>query len=167
MTFSIPALPFQLAYVFCVAYAILSDIRYLLIPNWVSATLVITFIAYSVLLWPSLGFLSHLEVAAIALLLSLILYQFNWFGGGDVKFLTAVALWMGPMHIVAFGLLVAILGSLLALLVLNLRWLVNSSGTVWQNRFPSIVRRWAEQGVCPYGVAIGVAGLTMGPRIFA
>jgi prepilin peptidase CpaA len=167
MTFWTPTLPFQLIYVSCVAYAILSDIRYLMIPNWVSAVLAVTFLPYCVLFWPALDLISRLEITSGIFLLALLFYYFNWFGGGDVKFLTAVSLWVGPMHIAAFGLLMAVLGSLLALLLLNLRWLVNSSGTVWQNRFPSIVRRWTEQGVCPYGVAIGVAGLAMGPRIFA
>jgi prepilin peptidase CpaA len=128
--------------------------------------LAIAFLPYSVLVRPDLELLSCLEITAVIFMFALLFYYYNWFGGGDVKFLTAVSLWMGPMHIAAFGLLMAVLGSLLALVLLNLRWIVNLNGTTWPDRFPSIMRRWAEEGVCPYGIAIGIAALGMGPRIF-
>jgi prepilin peptidase CpaA len=159
-------LSFQTLYLICVAYAILSDIRQLMIPNWVPAVLVAAFLPYTVALWPDVDLLPRLAFTAGAFLLSLWFYQLHWFGGGDVKFLTAISLWMGPIHIASFGILMAILGSLLAMFILALRQAVNVYHVVAVDRLPNIVRRWIEEGVCPYGIAIGIAALIMGPRIF-
>lgn len=160
-------LPFQVIYVFCVTYGIFSDIRNLMIPNWVSLILVIAFLPYSFLFWPDPELLSRLAITAAIFLLSFLFYHLNWFGGGDLKLLTAVSLWMGPAHIAAFSMLMAGLGSLLALLLIILRRAVNVRGTVSPDRLPKIVRRWVEEGVCPYGIAIGAAALAMGPQIFS
>jgi prepilin peptidase CpaA len=164
MTFS--ALPFQAVYLSCVGYAILSDIRHLMIPNWVPGVLVVAFLPYSVASWPDVDLLPRLAFTAGTFLLSLLFYQLHWFGGGDVKFLTAVSLWMGPIHIASFVILMAILGSLLAIFILGLRQAVNVYHIVAVDRLPNIIRRWIEEGVCPYGIAIGIAALIMGPRIF-
>jgi prepilin peptidase CpaA len=144
-----------------------SDIRHLKIPNWVSAILTIAFLPYCALLWPNLDLLAHLEITVVIFLLSFAFYYLNWLGGGDVKFLTALSLWMGPLHIFTFVVLMAVFGWLLALLLLSLRWFLKGHSAVGHDRVPSIVRRWVEQGICPYGIAIGVAGLGMAPRIFA
>jgi prepilin peptidase CpaA len=157
------SLPFQAVYIFCVIYGILSDARNLMIPNWVSIVLVISFLAYSLLYWPDTDLISHLATSAFVFLLSLVFYSLNWFGGGDLKLLTAVSLWMGPTHILAFSLLMAVLGALLGLLLLALRWAVNVRGALSPEWLPRSVRRWLEDGVCPYGIAIGAAALAMAP----
>src|SRR5215510_11614298 len=130
MTFSTPTLPFQAFYVFCTVYAVVSDIRHLKIPNWVSAILAVAFLPYCVLLWPNIDLLSHLEITLVIFLLSFFCYYFSLLGGGDVKFLTALSLWMGPLHIFSFVMLTAILGALMALLVLGLRWFLKAHSTV-------------------------------------
>ena len=144
-------------------YGIISDARNLIIPNWVPILLVITFLAYSLFFWPDIDLLSHLATSAFVFLLSFMVYNLNWFGGGDLKLLTAISLWMGPAHIIAFSLLMAVLGWFLGLLLLSLRWAVNVRGTLSPNRLPRIVRRWLEEGACPYGVAIGTAALVLAP----
>jgi prepilin peptidase CpaA len=159
-------LPFQFIYVLCVAYAVFSDIRHLTIPNWVSATLVMAFLLYCVMMWPEIDLAPRFMTTAFIFMLSFFFYQFNWFGGGDVKFLTAVSLWVGPLHVAAFAMLMALLGSLLALLLIKLRRLTNAYGAALENRVPTIVRRWMEEGICPYGVAIGVAALGVAPQVF-
>jgi prepilin peptidase CpaA len=165
MTLS-PTFPIQAFYVLCVSYAIVSDIRNLKIPNWVSGNLALAFLVYCALLWPNVDLLPRFEITLVVFLLSFLFYYFNWLGGGDVKFVTALSLWMGPVHIVTFAMLMAVLGSLLALLILGLRRLLNiySGGG---DSVPGVVRRWAKEGVCPYGIAIGIAALAMAPRIFA
>jgi prepilin peptidase CpaA len=157
------SLIFQAVYVFCVIYGILSDIRHLMIPNWVSIVLVIAFLAYSFFFWPEIDLLPRLGTSALVFLLGFVVYNLNWFGGGDLKLLTAVSLWMGPAHILGFGMLMALLGSLLGLLLLALRWAVNNRGTILPHRLPRSVRRWLEEGACPYGAAIGTAALVMAP----
>jgi prepilin peptidase CpaA len=165
MTFWTPTLLFQIIYIYCIAYAIISDICYLKIPNWVPVILTVSFLPYFVLFWPPSEIVSRIGVTVIIFLLAFFFYHHGWFGGGDVKLLTAVSLWMGTTHIAAFALLMAVLGSLLALLLLNLRWIVNVNGKI-PAKLPTVVKRWVDEGVCPYGVAIGIAALGMGPRIF-
>jgi Flp pilus assembly protein protease CpaA len=70
------------------------------------------------------------------------------------------------LHVAAFAMLMALLGSLLALLLIKLRRLTNAYGAALENRVPTIVRRWMEEGICPYGVAIGVAALGVAPQVF-
>jgi prepilin peptidase CpaA len=166
MTFWTPTLPFQIIYIYIIVYAIIVDIRYLKIPNLVSVILAVSSLPYFILFLPASEILSRVEVTVIIFLLAFFFYHHGWFGGGDVKLLTAVSLWMGTTHIAAFALLMAVLGSLLALLLLNLRWIVNVDGKIPANRLPTVVKRWVDEGVCPYGVAIGVAALGMGPLIF-
>jgi prepilin peptidase CpaA len=159
------SLVFQAVYIFCVIYGILSDARNLMIPNWVPILLVIAFLAYSLFFWPDIDLLSRLATSALVFLLCFVVYNLNWFGGGDLKLLTAVSLWMGPAHIIAFSLLMAGLGSLLGLLLLTLRWTVKVRGTLSPERLPRSVRRWLEEGACPYGIAIGTAALVMAPSV--
>jgi prepilin peptidase CpaA len=157
------SLIFKAVYVFCVIYGILSDIRHLMIPNWVSIVLVLAFLAYSFFFWPEIDLLWRLGISALIFLLGFVVYNLNWFGGGDLKLLTAVSLWIGPAHIIAFSMLMAVLGSFLGLLLLALRWAVHVRGAVSPDRLPKSVRRWLEEGACPYGVAIGTAALIMAP----
>jgi prepilin peptidase CpaA len=167
MTFWTPTLLLQIIYIYCLVYAIISDICYLKIPNWAPVILTVSSLPYFVLFWPASEIVSRIEVTVIIFLLAFFFYHHGWFGGGDVKLLTAVSLWMGPIHIASFAILMSILGSLLALFVLGLRRAVNLHDIVAVASLPNIIRRWIEEGVCPYGIAIGIAALIMGPRIFA
>src|SRR5262245_48405560 len=165
MTFS-PTLVFQAFYVFCVSYALVSDVLYLKIPNWVSGLLFVVFFLYFATFGSNIDLLGHLKITFIIFIMSFVFYYLKWLGGGDVKLLTALSLWMGPVNIFAFILLMSVFGSLLALLIQNLGWFLNVNSTV-AKLVPAIVQRWAKEGVCPYGIAIGVAGLIMGTQIFA
>src|SRR5262245_15572251 len=121
MTLS-PTFPLQVFYVVCVSYAIVSDIRHLKIPNLVSGILALGFLLYCALFWPNVDILPHFQITLVVFVLSFLFYYFRWLGAGDVKFLTALSLWMGPVHIFAFVMLMSVVGSLLALLILSLRW---------------------------------------------
>ena len=159
-------LSFQVLYVLCIFYGVLSDARYLVIPNWVSAVLVVSFLPYGLLFWPDFDLLSHLIIAVIVLCFSFVLYKLNWIGGGDLKLLTAVSLWMGPAHIASFIMLTTLLGALLSLFVIAVRWAANVHRSLSSEKLPTIVRRWLDEGVCPYGIAIGVAALAMVSSVF-
>jgi prepilin peptidase CpaA len=159
------SLIFQAVYIFCLIYGMLSDARNLMIPNWVPFLLIITFFAYSLSFWPDIDLLPRLATSALVFLLGFVVYNLNWFGGGDLKLLTAVSLWIGPDHIIAFSLLMAGLGSLLGLLLLTLRWAVKVRGALSPERLPKSVRRWLEEGACPYGIAIATAALVMAPSV--
>jgi prepilin peptidase CpaA len=73
----------------------------------------------------------------LALLVLLPLYLLNMLGGGDVKLLAAVALWLGQGKLAALLILVGIVGGLFALLWLAMRWLIRA-GLRGRNLPPSL-----------------------------
>jgi prepilin peptidase CpaA len=127
--------------------AAISDARHYRIPNWLNAMIALTFVV-SELSHSSSGteLMMHLAAAALVLLGGFILFSLNLFGGGDVKLITALALWTGFAALPRFILLTTLAGGVLALLLLILRWLRAGRG----NKIDSRV---------PYGIAIAVAGL--------
>jgi prepilin peptidase CpaA len=151
---------FQATYVFCLCYAIISDFTKLLIPNWIPALLVTAFALFALIYLTSNGVLGHLFLAGVVFCLGFAFFAAGWIGGGDVKLLTAITLWMGSEAAFGFVLVMAMLGSALALGLLAIK------------KYSNVFRYWAprnwlvgrlvdlaESGRCPYGVAIGVAGL--------
>lgn len=155
---------FQAVYVFCICYAIVSDITNLTIPNWIPVTLVAAFALFAVLNFDASTTLRHLYIAGIVFCLGVGFFVAGWIGGGDVKMLTAVMLWIGARDAPAFALLMAGLGAALA----GALFTVNRHSEALEPLAPRnwVVRRslkLAKLGRCPYGVAIGIAGLvTMG-----
>jgi prepilin peptidase CpaA len=156
----------SLAYIFCLCFAIVSDFRTLIIPNWVPVALVSLFALFAAMHLDWRGVLAHMTVAAVVFVIALVFFLARWMGGGDVKLVTAVALWMGPEHSAQFSVTMALLGAMLAVSLLLLRQYA------WILRHPlgqqAIVRRLgelAQAGECPYGVAIGVAALITVPTM--
>src|SRR5262249_23937830 len=89
-----------------------------------------------------------------------IFFMLNWIGGGDVKLMTGAALWAGPQDTVILLLVMSLLGFLIAIALMSLR----TYGVLVERLVPDnpVLRRLqflAQQGQCPYGVAIGAAAL--------
>jgi prepilin peptidase CpaA len=102
------------------------DILKLRIPNLIPLALLLLF-ALQLLIGPGVPApLDHLLAMGLALLILLPLYVLNMLGGGDVKLLAAVALWLGQGKLAALLVLVGIVGGLFALLWLALRWLIRT-----------------------------------------
>lgn len=160
-------LGFQMLFVFCMSYAVVSDFRALLIPNWIVVTLIAAFFPFAAFYLEPMAAVWHVLIALIVLALTTVFFMMNWIGGGDVKLMTAAALWTGPQHFEIFFLVMSGLGFLLALVLLGLR----THGVLVAPWLPhnSLLRRLqflAQEGQCPYGVAIGAAGLAAAPNIF-
>lgn len=158
---------FQSIFVLCVCYTIVSDFRNLRIPNWVIILLVgafALFAAFHMELGTTLG---HVALAVAIFILATAFFVANWIAGGDVKFLTATILWMGPEHAIYFTLLMSMVGSVLAMVLLGIRnfpFLIEAYlPDMWFFRRLSIM---AERGQCPYGVAIGTAALLASGGLF-
>ncbi len=92
-------------------------------------------------LWP--GVALQLGVAVASFLLLSIMFALRVMGGGDVKLLTALALWIAPGLFLKLVVLMALLGGVLTLLVGG-----------WH-----LARRRRGGLTIPYGVAIAAAGL--------
>ena len=156
---------FALIFVFCVIFAIISDITSLRIPNIVSIVLVVSFAVYALLggipaVWP------HVIIAGVVFVLLFASFGLGWVGAGDVKFLTALTVWAGPSHGTVFILLFAIFGGVFALSLIGLRSMLPYYPTLAGWPVIGKMSRWARNGLCPYGIPIGLAALCVAPSIF-
>lgn len=127
--------------------AAFSDGRRYEIPNWLTAGVALT--AAVSFLRPStdLAFLAlHLGAALLILIIGFALFAKDLFGGGDVKLLTALALWTGFADLPRLLLVTTLAGGLLALGMLIWRRLRLASGGVIDQRLP-------------YGIAIAAGGI--------
>ena len=165
-------------------YGALSDLTRFTIPNWVSYGLVLLFAAHTFVVWlntpyfvpgllPSLSF--HLPpwtwnvfTGLFVLVISVIFWKLRYIGGGDVKFLSATALWMGIKNGAPFMILVTVMALVLIFALKFLR--------LWNPRFQSSPRvplffkqllERAGAREIPYGLPVAVAALFFAPGMFA
>lgn len=147
-----------LVFVLLVVAAMVEDARRYRIPNWMSLALIAAFGA-RVLVEPGLPVAAHVIAAALVFVAFLLCYLGGWFGAGDVKMLAAVSLWAGPTQQVLLLGVMGLTGLVLGVLVLLARRTA-ATGARW----PKPIGRWAEQGACPYGIAIGLGALAVAFR---
>jgi prepilin peptidase CpaA len=157
---------FALIFVCSVLYAMISDYSRLRIPNTVSIVLVAAFAVFVAIggvanVWP------HLLLAGAVLVTLFVFFALGWIGAGDVKLLSALMLWAGPANGVPFVVLFAILGGIFAAGLLALRWALPYYPILAELPVMSKFSRWARNGLCPYGLPIGMAALLVAPSIFA
>lgn len=119
------------------------DIRHRSIPN--ALPLAVT--GAAALKWAAIGQLEPalwaVGVAAIVLVVTALCFRQGWIGGGDVKLMAAAVLFLGAPATVQFLLLMAVIGGIMAVVLLVLR------------------RRVAPRPTIPYGVAIAAAAIVM------
>lgn len=118
------------------------------IPNLVSGALAFLYPLAAFLLGHMAAIPGHLLVAGAVLAVGLPLFALRVMGGGDVKLLSAAALWLGPVGIADFACLTAILGGFYSLAVVVARSVTKS-----------------EARRIPYGVPIAAAALMLGQTI--
>ena len=102
------------------------DVLRLRIPNVIPVGLVALFALHLFLGGAVQAPLDHLLAMGLALLILLPLFALNMLGGGDVKLLAAVALWLGMDKLAALLILVGIGGGVFALFWLGMRWLIRT-----------------------------------------
>ena len=139
-------------FTFLVVLAVVSDVRQLVIPNWISLALVGAFAAYAAFAAPALPVLAHIGVAVAVFAVGIVLFVLRWSAAGDGEALAAVALWAGSSASLWLAVLTTSLGALLAIGVLGARWLDAYGEAIGM---PSGMRRflprWARHGLRPYG----------------
>jgi prepilin peptidase CpaA len=102
------------------------DVMRLRIPNPIPIALVALF-AFELFVGRSFqNPLDHLLAMGFALLILLPVFALNMLGGGDVKLLAAVALWLGMNKLAALLILVGVVGGIFALFWLAMRWLIRT-----------------------------------------
>jgi prepilin peptidase CpaA len=125
--------------------AAFTDWRSRQIGNWLNAGIALTAPLYwwasGLSLWP--GVALQLGVALLTFAVLAILFALRAMGGGDVKLLTALALWIEPLPFARLLIMMALLGGVLTIVF-----------GAWH-----VTRRRKDRLAIPYGVAIALAGL--------
>ncbi len=125
--------------------AAFTDIRRRQIDNWLTGGIALAaplfWWAGGLALWPDIALQFGVAIAAFAVLAGL--FAVGWMGGGDVKLLTALALWIAPTAFLQLLVVMALAGGVLTVVMF----------------FWHTARRQKERLAIPYGVAIAFAGL--------
>jgi len=127
--------------------AAFTDFRSRQIANWLNAAVALGAPLYwwasGLSLWPGVALQLGLAVAAFAVLAGL--FALRAMGGGDVKLLTALALWVPWKEFLELVLIMSVVGGILTVLFGS-----------WH-----VMRRRKDRLAIPYGVAIAFAGLSV------
>lgn len=146
-----------------VAFGGASDLLTMTIQNRVSILLVAGFavVALGTGL-PLAGWGLHILGLLPVFLVCFGFFAAGWMGGGDVKFISAIALWIGfTPELLPFLLFVAIYGAVLTLGLLSLRQIAVVPNTLARQEW--FLRLHDNKSGIPYGIAIAIAGLQVYP----
>lgn len=157
------------------------DLWKMIIPNAISLLLVGLFFVNALFLTFALDYdvawLSHIGAMAAVLAVGLVIYRFGAMGAGDVKLLTAVALWAGfeenpidPVivahYLFDYLIIVALCGGALSIGLIVLRRLV--MGLLLLQSSPQDVtlpRYLLPRESLPYGVAIALPAIYLAVKL--
>jgi prepilin peptidase CpaA len=125
--------------------AAVGDWRTRTIPNWLNGAIALGAIPFwwasGLSLWPDVAL--QFGVALGVLAFFFIAFQLGQMGGGDVKMLFALALWLPPMAVFQLIVIMAIAGGVLTIALL----------------IPHRMLKHAGNPEIPYGIAIAFGGL--------
>lgn len=123
------------------------DLRSRTIPNRLNLAVALGAIPFwwatGLSLWPDVAL--QLGIAALVFALFAIAFAIRAMGGGDVKLIAAVALWLPPEFVVALLMIMSLAGGALTLAMLIRHRLARRSGRL----------------EIPYGVAIAFGGICL------
>ena len=153
--------PLLMVFPVAMAFAGAFDLLTMTIPNRISLTLLAAFLVAAPLTGMSLPeFSTHMAVGAAVLAAGIAMFAAGWMGGGDAKLLAAATLWIGYDNLAMYLGQVAILGGVLAVVILVYRGLPMQA-------FPLpgwAVKLHAKGTGIPYGLAIAGAALKIYPE---
>jgi prepilin peptidase CpaA len=125
-------------------FAAITDLQRRQIDNWLNAAIALS----APLFWLAsgqglvdVGF--HIAIALTIFTLLAALFAMGAMGGGDVKLLSALALWIDPVSFVKLLVLMSVLGGLLTLVMVAVHFARKREGRI----------------AVPYGIAISFAGI--------
>ncbi|WP_428643310.1 A24 family peptidase [Roseibium sp.] len=146
-----------------VAFGGASDLLTMTIQNRVSLLLIAGFalVALGVGL-PLSGWGVHALGLLVVFPVCFAFFAAGWMGGGDVKFISAIALWIGfTPELLEFVFLVSVYGLVLTLALVSVRQFVVLPNMLARQDW--LARLHDRKSGIPYGIAIAIAGL----QIFA
>ena len=126
------------------ALAALRDWRSRRIPNWLNAGIALLAIPFwwasGLSIWPDVAV--QIGLAAALLLVFWLAFAVGMMGGGDVKMIAALALWLPPAAMIKLLLIMSIAGGVLTIAML----------------IPHRIAKAKGQPEIPYGIAIAFGG---------
>ena len=146
-------------------WAAVSDLQSFMIPNRISVAICALYPAYVMSSPVPVDWLSACALTLLVFAVGAFVFARGWFGGGDVKLLTAASLWAGPALFPALIFVTGVAGAAIGLLALaqplvaplraqlGLSWIPELPTTGGTPNQPSMRTN------IPYGVAIAVGGL--------
>lgn len=149
-------------YAAALLFAASSDLVRYQIPDEASWALAAGFLLFTTALPLHTSFLDVTAALAV-LVVGAALFAFDLLGGGDVKLLSAIALWAGWSLMLPLLFLTSVAGAVLAVVLLAVRRFAPRK--LPQGRW--YWRLLARGEGVPYGIAIAIAGLLLLPRIAA
>lgn len=139
--------------IFAMCATVWYDMTRYTIPNWLVTSLLVLYFVALYLTPYVIDWKMALAGFSLVFIAGFIIFSAGVMGGGDIKLISVLALWVGwqelPTFIIGFG----ILGGIFTLILLLVRFLVRSL----KNK-PKILQKNAP---IPYGVAIAGAFLWM------
>lgn len=143
-----------------VVWAAVTDFMTMTIANRISVGLAVAGLLALALTapgWPAIG--AHLGAAGTVFAVGFACFAFGWMGGGDVKFATAVALWLGWGQLLEYAVTFSVYGGLLTLLALFSDRVLDPLPALKVG----FLARFQEHRRVPYGIALSVAALQIFP----
>ena len=144
----------QVLLALCLVLAAAEDAWRYRISNSLSASIVAMFIVVAALRGFRIDWLDHLAGAGLVFAVGVPMFARGWLGGGDVKLLTAVALWCGLGDLPLLLVLMSVIGGVLVIVLLMVRRALPATNDAAPRH--GLLRR---NGPIPYGIAIAFAGL--------
>jgi prepilin peptidase CpaA len=152
--------PLLFVFPFAMAFAAATDLLTMTIPNRLSIALCAAFLLIAPLAGlPWQDILLHVAAGLLMLLAGILLFSLGCIGGGDGKLLAVASLWLGFEPMAMFLFYVAVLGGVLALILLAYRsWPADALP------LPKWALRLHAKGEgMPYGIAIAAGALAIYP----
>jgi prepilin peptidase CpaA len=146
-----------------VAFGGASDLLTMTIQNRVSVLLIAGFAILALATGlPLMDWGTHALGLLVVFPVCFAFFAAGWMGGGDVKFISAIALWIGfTPELIHFVVLVAIYGMVLTLGLLSMRQIAILPGALAQQEW--LARLHDQKSGIPYGITIAIAGLQIYP----
>lgn len=134
------------------------DVTRYTIPNWLVVSLLALYPVAVQLNPHPIDWQMALAGMAIVFAVGFFVFSLRFMGGGDIKLITVLALWVGWEKLADFAILFALIGGVFSLVVFILRKL--QPYLPWKQKFktPKLLQKDAP---IPYGVAIASAFLWM------
>src|SRR5437763_5927893 len=145
------------AFILLMATAAFEDFRRFIIPNPLTVGLCVLWPLYFAAAPSLAAALAAIGCGLAVFVVGALLFARGYVGGGDVKLLSAAALWVGPAGIANLLLLTGILGGALALFLLvpaGARIVSAARGALGQVAAEATAPRYV-----PYGVPIAIAAV--------